>query len=120
LLSWIVITNHCALELMGPRAKAHTTGGCCHEPAKTPAKDGPAVPMVCCKTIKASLSNPSEGNLNGMRELAELTFATVQLNLKQGNTAPVVAIERGPPRVETFVERVLQSVLPSHAPPRAA
>ncbi|EDY20761.1 hypothetical protein CfE428DRAFT_1958 [Chthoniobacter flavus Ellin428] len=115
LLSWLVVTNHCALAQLEGRNMRHAH---CHASKDDAGKQTPADGMrECCKAIKA--------NLTGKQEIKfELSWIEVQsYALPQTLLAPVAIPasdflqDHGPPRVVSFAENVLQRSLLSHAPP---
>jgi hypothetical protein len=116
LLSWLILTNHCALGLMRVAAKAKVEHDCCHGASREPAREAPAGPQQCCKDIKAALPAPdAKLHLNA----EEYVFPTVQIlppeHFEMGLPA---SLEHGPPlRSVSFAELVLQRSVLSHAPP---
>lgn len=115
LLSWLVVTNHCALaQIHGPNGQ-HTH---CH--ASKGASDNKAPgdgTRECCKAIKANLASQPELKF----ELSPLDLPGCVLfqALSMPAVIPVSAFlhDHGPPRVISFAENVLQRSLLSHAPP---
>lgn len=120
LLSWLVLTNHCALALVQAQAVAAKAAACCHK-TTPPVGSAPCHEATpCCKTVKAE---PTANE--GAKLTAPLLLLPVMAVL-EWLAAPVCAEveqavwEHGPPRVISFAEAVLQRSLRSHAPPFAA
>src|SRR5687767_13659765 len=116
LLSWFVITNHCALGLMGVAPAAQTAHACCHK-NDAPAKEAPKAPFECCGAIKASLTDNAAAKIDGLKVAFELAVTIVLANVETLAGAPAFSCEHGPPPGLSFAELVLQRSLPSHAPP---
>jgi hypothetical protein len=118
LLSWVVLTNHCALGaiLATPAAAAryaHCHAATDHDGTKAPGKSG----CECCRVVKASL--PLKTVLKV--DTASLTLQACAIFLAMAPTlegpAPDFYHDHGPPRAASFAEIVLQRSLFSHAPP---
>jgi len=115
LLSWLVVTNHCALAQLEGRNMRHAH---CHASKGDTGQQVPGDGMrECCQAIKANLADKPEIKF-------ELSLIEVQSAvLLQTFLAPAVAPapdflqDHGPPRVVSFAENVLQRSLLSHAPP---
>ena len=120
LVAWLVLTNHCALGLMQSRTDAVAAHDCCHpHSGADPAPATPdETPLHCCKTVKATPSQPGHTGEFSAPLLADFLLAVTMV------IAPVAATPthaevgiHGPPGLITFAERVLQQSLLSHAPP---
>jgi hypothetical protein len=115
LLSWLVVTNHCALAQLQGRNLRHAH---CHASKGDNGKQAPADGMrECCQAVKANLASQPEIKF-------ELTLLEVQSAvLLQAFLTPAAIPaadflqDHGPPRVVSFAENVLQRSLLSHAPP---
>jgi hypothetical protein len=121
-LSWLAVSNHCALGLAID--KAHQSGaasmhGCCvnHVPAQAPPAKDPATP--CCQTLQALSVSPAQSFEANLTILVgtPLAFSTTTAAAPPTATANSRLLCAGPPGVETFAESVLQQSLPAHAPP---
>ena len=118
-IGWFVLSNHCALGRMAPRAEAETHG-CCHngmsQPAKAPADSGRSI--ECCKSLHAVV--PDGGGLADLAPplLAGASVVWMLIPALELETALVPFGDTGPPpRVASFSELVLHRSLRSHAPP---
>lgn len=122
LLSWFVITNHCALARLQARgaAAAEESVPCCEKTKQTPARETPCEDMPqCCKTVKATLVGKVEARFDATKfQLALLTIVHVLVAPVAPPALPMV-FDHGPPRAVSFAEAVLQRSLLSHAPPFA-
>jgi len=117
LLSWLVLTNHCALAAMAAASVGNTGHAHCHAVAnhggKTPPQDGV---RECCRDIKASLAQKTVVKLDATScEL--LLWGRDAVALVTECSAPKLLREHGPPRAISFAEIVLRHSLLSHAPP---
>jgi hypothetical protein len=121
LLSWLVITNHCALAQIQTRLAAGAEHAHCHA-AKDPADHkAPGDGMrECCRAVKARLADKTgttfdaarcQGQLLVVIEVFAITVAEPELSMPS---------DHGPPRAVSFAESVLRHSLPSHAPPNFA
>ena len=117
LLSWLGITNHCALVRLRPTSQAKTEHAHCHG---GPAKELPMDSRECCKTLHASLPAKAEVKFDASKFQLHFFAAAVTLAADITNSAAAVFIfDHGPPRSFSFAESVLQRSLLSHAPPFA-
>ena len=118
-IGWFVLSNHCALGRMAPRAGAQKAHGCCHngtsQPVKEPAGGGRG--MECCKSLHALVPDgaklpvaSSPGILALPVERPVFAVALPELRAAALATGP-------PPDVPAFTELVLHRSLRSHAPP---
>lgn len=118
LLSWLVVTNHCALaQIQGPNLQhAH-----CHAAKDDSGSKAPVDGMrECCKAIKANLASQPEIKFEA--SLLEIqSYALLHaLMMPAAMPLPDLLHDHGPPRVISFAESVLQRSLLSHAPPVVA
>jgi hypothetical protein len=118
LLSWLVITNHCALGLMTRGGPAHAH---CHAAKSDHGGNSPGDRMQeCCRAIKASLAGQMEFKAH-VTQWELLTCVIIQWvpspMIKPGQA---IFLDHGPPRAVSFAEIVLQRSLLSHAPPTLA
>jgi hypothetical protein len=118
LLSWLVVTNHCALGQIQGASAAHAH---CHAAKGDQGKKTPGDGMrECCRAIKASLTGTSSVGF----EVSQ--FRLQAYSFHQAIAAPVlnprrgILLDHGPPRAVSFAEIVLQQSLLSHAPPALA
>ena len=121
-ISWLAVSNHCALGLATIEAHQSETASahdCCTSavPAQPkPAKD-PATP--CCKTLPALSVNPAQpfDTYGTACAGAPLVFVTTTVARPRISTVAHRFLDTGPPRAHTFAESVLQQSLLAHAPP---
>jgi hypothetical protein len=121
LLSWVVITNHCALARMQAQMAAQDEAECCHKKGQASEKEAPCRELArCCQAVKASLSGKAEVKFDASKFQVQF-FAILQAPTAQ-NAKPAqdLVFDHGPPRAVSFAESVLQRSLLSHAPPFAA
>jgi len=120
LLSWVVLSNHCALGGMNNTPAAHQ---CCAKsaPAQNDSdRDGGRV-MECCKTIRATVAD-GQFAIQSPESLIPLfaEFATDLGILPAAATLPARPAT-GPPDSGGFLTTVLlKHSLPALAPPIAA
>ena len=118
-IGWFVLSNHCALGRMAPRAEAQNAHGCCHngasQPVKEPADGGRG--MECCKSLHALVPDGAKLPLAPLMEMlappvwwTAFAIALPELRAAAPATGP-------PPDVPAFTELVLHRSLRSHAPP---
>jgi len=121
LLSWFVITNHCALARLTPRQTAEEDVPPCHRKKHAPEeKDTPCQEMTLCCKVKAALPGKAEVKFDASQFEIQV-FAVLQvLAAEVARPVPAVPFDHGPPRAVSFAESVLQRSLLSHAPPFAA
>jgi hypothetical protein len=119
MLLWLILTNHCALGLMRPVAKAKVEHSCCHRGSHEPAKEAPEGPRQCCKDIKAALTM---ADAKSHLAAAEYDFPLIlAFTVERFETGVIASREHGPPTTAlSFAELVLQRSLLSHAPPVSA
>ena len=117
LLSWLVITNHCALGRMQVATGEHTH---CHPAKSDDGKKSPGDGMrECCRAVKASLASQVEFKFDvGQFQFHSVAFLMTFVPVLQ--RAPEILLDHGPPRAVSFAEIVLQQSLLSHAPPIVA
>lgn len=120
MLSWFVITNHCALARMQPHQAMQEDAPPCHKKKQASGTEAPCQEMMqCCKAVKASLPGKAEVKFDPFKFQVQV-FAVLQLLAAQvAQPAPPFLFDRGPPRAASFAETVLQRSLLSHAPPLA-
>ncbi|MEA3208606.1 MAG: hypothetical protein QOE70_1663 [Chthoniobacter sp.] len=121
LLSWFVITNHCALGLMRRTVQTKEEHAHCHGGGAIPGKESPPGEVrECCKSMHAALPGKAEVKFDTAKVQLQL-FALVEALAADiaKPAASVFIFDHGPPRSLTFAESVLQRSLLSHAPPFA-
>ena len=118
LLSWFVITNHCALARMLPQKATEGQLPPCHATKPVPGEKAPCKgALQCCQAVKASLSGKAEVKFDTSKFQIQI-FAIFQVLAAQiAQPAQELVFDHGPPRAVSFAESVLQRSLLSHAPP---
>ena len=118
LLSWLVITNHCALGLMQGAGAEHAH---CHAAKSDDGKNAPGDGMrECCRAIKASLTAKSSVQFDASQFQLEVYAILPAMSAPTVKPALGIFLDHGPPRAASFAEIVLQQSLLSHAPPALA
>jgi hypothetical protein len=121
LLSWLVLSNHCALGDLAKDSRTHA--GCCgNKAAEDEGKSPGHQTRECCKTLHA-LAQPLPAKFSKPAAVALLFVAAWNLAEQrcQGELSRRAEfLETGPPRARSFAEMVLQRSLPVHAPPFTA
>ncbi len=120
-ISWLAISNHCALGLAtieSHGSEAVTAHDCCagEMPAKPkPAKDRNA---PCCKTLRATSAIAKAWQAGDLTlASAPVDFPSAILNAPLAPKTARRPLDTGPPGVGSFAESVLQRSLLAHAPP---
>ncbi len=117
MLSWFVLTNHCALARMQARLAADDATPCCVQ-KQAPEEEVPCQELAhCCKAVKASLSGKAEVKFDTTK--FQIQYFAILKVLATQSAQPVqeLVFDHGPPRAVSFAESVLQRSLLSHAPP---
>ncbi len=118
MLSWLVITNHCALARMQMQLAADDETPCCHVEKQSPEEEVPCQELAhCCNAVKASLSGKAEVKFDKAK--FQIQYFAIPQVLAAQSAQPVqeLGFDHGPPRAVSFAESVLQRSLLSHAPP---
>lgn len=120
MLSWVILTNHCALGLMRPMAETTGSSANCCGGKTNPPHDAPVSLRSCCNVKVTTAPAKAEVKFDASK-FAFQVFAPVHVlaahQTERGLTLPV--FDHGPPRAVSFTESVLQRSLLSHAPPFA-
>ena len=121
LLSWLVVTNHCALGFMQAALSAKGEHAHCHARPSDDGQKAPADGMrECCRVIKASLASKTDFQFETAQLQLQAFILLDVLCAPEGDLAPAFIHDYGPPRAISFAESVLQRSLLSHAPPTRA
>ena len=119
-LSWLAVSNHCALGAFEGSSRMLGTPSChgMHD-SHAPAKQKKEGDVECCKVLRATLPTLS-------KSLVAHTFPTFALQ-QYSSALPWVSVQprsirpleldTGPPNGVSFAETVLQRSLLAHAPP---
>jgi hypothetical protein len=120
-ISWLAISNHCALGLAaieGHGSETVAAHHCCAGPMPAkpkPAKDANA---PCCKTLRATSAIAKTWQAGDMT-LARGPVDSPPAILKKPRNQDTArrSLDTGPPGAGSFAESVLQRSLLAHAPP---
>jgi hypothetical protein len=118
LLSWLVVTNHCAMGLMLRPVNSAVMHAHCHSTGGDDSKQVPGDGVrECCRAIKANLPDQIAVPLDASQ--GESVVHALILSIAAPALEPELGFFRdhGPPRAVSFAEIVLQRSLLSHAPP---
>ena len=116
--AWMLLSNHCALGLSGivPESGSDPDGCPMHS---APGEKKPATNLLCCKDLRAVATKTVKrvavlgAEFAGIQNYVVATFLP-PLRL---TSAPMLALETGPPRSLSFAESILQRSILAHAPP---
>ncbi len=116
IMSWLAISNHCALAALSPPSPAAESCPMHPQPAKEKGGSG----LICCKILRASTA-PAMMKAAAPMQLLDL-FASELWTLISSRDLleqPVRSLVRdtGPPGPVSYAELVLQQSLRAHAPP---
>jgi len=118
LLSWLVITNHCALAQIQSKQAASAGHAHCHGGGSDDGKKGPGDGMSeCCRVVKASLADQADLHLDATKLLRYAFVIADAPGVRTAGPAVMFYFDHGPPGAASFAEIVLQRSLLSHAPP---
>ena len=123
LAAWFVLSNHCALAVIGHEVNAAKTTEvhkCC--PGKADAGGEPEQPMsACCKSLRVLPADVGAKFVKAPDSVPMIAWVWVTLagTVAVERPAAKVAQTTGPPGARSFAEVVLQRSLLSHAPPSA-
>ena len=119
LMSWFVLSNHCALGHMASSVQAQKEHACCHNDAPKPAQepvDGKQGTR-CCKSLRAVVPDGVKSTeFTPPMVLIAVLAEEFTREVQTGGVAVAVGVT-GPPRAASFSELVLHRSLRSHAPP---
>jgi hypothetical protein len=108
-VSWIAISNHCALRAFATQSE--TTSSCPFH--SKPAKPQPkTVVTECCKNLRAVATTPAK---IFSPAIIDLTFAKLVILEPPKISFTPVALDTGPPGKTSFLE--LSRSMRAHAPP---
>jgi len=122
LISWLALSNHCALGLLPIE---HHTGigqeehGCCASDVPTHSRPARQPGNPCCKTLPVVLVTVSTlFHTSGTTVVGQpVLLAWVTLAYPQRVQVSGHFLDTGPPAQESFAEKVLQRSVLAHAPP---
>jgi hypothetical protein len=118
-LSWLVISNHCALASVMEGAQPKKVSACpMHAKPSGPDQKPARGAQVCCRTLSAAKAKMFQQRIipPALPLLAVLPSNLFDTPSVAGN--PIIfSLDTGPPGYLSFSELVLQRSLLSHAPP---
>ncbi len=121
-LSWLSISNHCALGLAnaeGHEPKTISAHDCCATdlPATPQPADDSATP--CCKDLRAVALTLEKSPVASAAFSVGVPLDFVLLLVAAPRPLPLAGrfLDNGPPQSRSFAEAVLQRSLLAHAPP---
>ena len=118
LLSWLVLTNHCALAAILPSAVAESVHSHCHAAMHQDGKNSPSQGIrECCQVVKASLTSKIVVKFDASSFALPVYTILAVLAPRTDEPAEELLQDHGPPGTSSFAEIVLQRSLLSHAPP---
>ncbi|HEY3900046.1 MAG TPA: hypothetical protein VGM54_15665 [Chthoniobacter sp.] len=118
LLSWLVLTNHCALAAILPSATAKSIHAHCHAAMHQDGKKSPNQGIrECCQAVKASLTSKIVVKVDASSSALPVSVILAVLAPRADEPAVELLQDHGPPGAISFAEIVLQRSLLSHAPP---
>jgi hypothetical protein len=117
-LSWIALSNHCALAAIAP--KADTSQSECPFHSKPITPKAPAGAIQCCKILRGITTSPAKTPGCAIVDLphVDLAFAVLIVCAPAKISFPGVFLDTGPPGTTSFVELI--GSLRAHAPPLVA
>lgn len=115
--AWILLSNHCALELSGTAMDPNLEPGACPMHS-APGKEKPAAYLPCCKELRAVATHAAKSVAAAARQLVgEQDYVAAVSVAPPRVMLPVTSPGTGPPRSLSFAEAVLQRSVREHAPP---
>ena len=113
IVSWIAISNHCALRALMAKSELAST---CPFHSK-PSKSHPKPATDCCKILRAVPTTPAEDPVPAIIDLFPVPAGAHQMALHEPPQISVtpLTLDTGPPGKTSFVE--LSRSLRAHAPP---
>jgi hypothetical protein len=121
LLSWLVLTNHCALAAILPSAAAKSVHAHCHAAMHQDGKQSPTQGIrECCQAVKAQLASKTVVKCDASSSALQIYLVLAVLAPRTDEPSAEMLQDHGPPVAGSFAEIVLQHSLLSHAPPVSA
>jgi hypothetical protein len=119
LLSWFVLSNHCALGRLVGSSRAKSEHACCLNGKSGVPPAGDKQGVACCKSVRAIVPDGAK-LMQWVPVFATVLIVAASSFEAQTQSPPVLAGDTGPPRAKSFSELVLHRSLRSHAPPFVA
>ena len=115
IFSWLAISNHCAFAAVS--APKSAADACPMHPQ--PAQQKQSSALVCCKILKAPGTQATiKAAVPRVQQLFPDYARYCGLLMVQPDFEPLfLALDTGPPGINSFAESVLQRSLLAHAPP---
>jgi hypothetical protein len=115
--AWMLLSNHCALGLSGTVVKVGADSGECPMHS-VPGEEKPATNLPCCKDLRAVATHAAKRVTALSTQFVGIQNYVVAVFVAPPHmTAPVLALETGPPHSLSFAESILQRSILAHAPP---
>lgn len=122
MVSWLVLSNHCALGLMAAGDSMEEHVDCCGTHSAGESKSSQPV-RECCASVGALLADPPTllATPNWVMLVLTPVPAAEKVSVSQAWREWIEGwcFETGPPGWRGFAELVLQRSLLAHAPPRS-
>lgn len=115
ILSWLAVSNHCALAALSPLPSA--TESCPMHPQPEKQKNDSG--LICCKILRAP-SAPALVKAVAPVQLLDLLAGDLWTAISSRDALEPphsLVCDTGPPGLGSFAESVLQRSLRAHAPP---
>lgn len=122
ILSWFVLSNHCALGGM-QSVSQHSMQGCCGNAGHPSDEDGaPDVPLIiCCKSVRAVVQHAAVLPDCPVSPFLNPVFVFEAIVETDSHDVSVSLSGEGPPDgAATLAELLVEKSLLSHAPPSAS
>jgi hypothetical protein len=120
ILSWLAISNHCALALAVPRENIAENNCPYHSHPAKPAKQKESTEQPCCKILRALTPSLTKNPGPAIVDLGhvDVSFAKLITVPPPKVSFHLVASDTGPPGTTSFVELI--GSMRAHAPPSLA
>jgi hypothetical protein len=119
-LSWLAVSNHCALAALDASSATIAAPSChgTHE-ERAPAKQKKEGDVECCKVLRATLPSLAKNLAPSNASAFAIALDSIALFSGSDQLPPLCPLEldTGPPGRISFAEIVLQRSLLAHAPP---
>jgi hypothetical protein len=119
-LSWLLISNHCAIVSAAEEAKPPEHGCPMHAsaPVQRPVPAKQFGDQLCCKNLHATAAKLSLARIFPLNTPFVAVFSKpAPFETRVGQTFSPLCLDTGPPEFRSFSELILQRSLLAHAPP---
>jgi hypothetical protein len=120
-VSWVTISNHCALAAFASERSPSQTDCCPHHADPAKQQKQPDV-QPCCRILRAIVAHPAKNPTCRAIDIPRADLASAELIIFAPPKISVKpnALDTGPPGAFSFAELILQRSILSHAPPSLA